>query len=63
MFPLALKYMSPFYSSRFYSFLPRTNNKGLTMMILIPSLFIYNLPKGNIELSSGNMLPILKNHH
>jgi len=62
MFPLALKYMSPFYSSKFYSFLPRTNYKGMIMMIIIPSYLVYNLPKGNynIELSSGNMLPILK---
>ena len=60
MFPLSLKYIH--FPSRFNLILPRTNINGTIMMILIPSYLVYNLPKGNynIELSSGNMLPILK---
>tara|TARA_B100001123_G_C14734657_1_gene798325 strand:+ start:389 stop:586 length:198 start_codon:yes stop_codon:yes gene_type:complete len=61
MFSPALKYMSWFYSSRFYAPLfPKMKYGGMIMMSSIPLYLVYNLPKGNIELSSGNMLPILK---
>ena len=61
MFPPALKYISPLYSSRFYAPLfPKMKYGGMIMMSSIPLYLVYNLPKGNIELSSGNMLPILK---
>ena len=61
MFPLALKYMSSFYPSRFYApLLPKMKYKEIIIMSSIPLYLVYNLPKGNIELSSGNMLPILK---
>ena len=63
MFSPALKYMTSFYPSRFYAPLfPKMKYGGMIMMSSIPLYLVYNLPKGNynIELSSGNMLPILK---
>ena len=60
MFHSAMKITS-FYPSRFYGhLLPIMKYKGMIMMSSIPLYLVYNLPKGNIELSSGNMLPILK---
>ena len=60
MFPSAMKITS-FYPSRFYAPLfPKMKYSGMIMMSSIPLYLVYNLPKGNIELSSGNMLPILK---
>ncbi len=60
MFPSAMKITS-FYPSRFYApLLPKMKYGGMIMMSSIPLYLVYNLPKGNIELSSGNMLPILK---